>query len=178
VPSRTTENAPTFRGLSAASAASSYAKQRNRARDTTPEKTLRAILWHSGLRYRRNVAGLLGKPDIVFPRCKVAVFCDGDFWHGRNWKQLSKKLAAGANPSYWHAKIKTNRDRDVRTTKQLQEAGWTVLRFWETDIHRDAERIARDIAQIVCRKRKESISQTPCHRNLAAAREPDRRAGA
>jgi DNA mismatch endonuclease (patch repair protein) len=108
----------------------------NHAQETAHEKTLRALLWRSGLRFRKNVASLPGKPDIVFTRRKVVVFCDGDFWHGRNWQQLSAKLNTGANPTYWLLKIKTNRERDLRTDKLLQEAGWMVLRYWETDIHR------------------------------------------
>jgi DNA mismatch endonuclease (patch repair protein) len=121
----------------------------NRARDTVHEKTLRGLLCRIGLRFRKNVVSLPGKPDIVFMRRKVVVFCDGDFWHGRNWQQLSAKLSSGANPSYWLQKIKTNRERDLRTDRLLREAGWTVLRYWETDINRDAGRIAQEIAQIV-----------------------------
>lgn len=155
--------APSFRGLSAASPSSSYAKKMNRARDTAHEKTLRSLLWRSGLRFRKHVASLPGKPDIVFSRRKVVVFCDGDFWHGRNWRQLSAKLHTGTNPSYWLLKIKTNRERDLRTDTLLQEAGWKVLRFWETDIHRDPGRIALEIARLVCSESdKTEESHIPC----------------
>jgi DNA mismatch endonuclease (patch repair protein) len=130
----------------------------NRARDTVHEKTLRTLLWRGGLRYRKNVATLPGKPDIVFTRRKVVVFCDGDFWHGRDWQRLSTKLNTGANPSYWLLKIKTNRERDRRTDRLLQEAGWTVLRYWETDIHRDPERVAFEIAHIVRDEREKPNS--------------------
>src|SRR5260370_5324167 len=90
---------PSFKGLSAASPASSHAKQMNRSSDTSHECLLRALLWRRGLRYRKNVRTLPGKPDIVFAAERVAVFCDGDFWHGRDWPRLSKKLRAGTNAS-------------------------------------------------------------------------------
>ena len=138
-----------FRGLTAASPASSRAKKMNRAQDTAHERTLRKLLWQGGLRYRKNVKALPGKPDIVFTTDRVAIFCDGDFWHGRHWQQLSRKLRNGANPSYWLHKIEANRQRDRRTDESLRKAGWTVLRFWETDILGDPERVAVEIAKIV-----------------------------
>jgi DNA mismatch endonuclease (patch repair protein) len=95
------------------------------------------------------VKTLPGKPDIVFVSQKVAIFCDGDFWHGRNWNHLSGKLRAGSNPSYWTQKIKTNRQRDRRTDKLLKREGWIVLRFWETDIHRDPAQAANKIVGLV-----------------------------
>jgi len=152
--------APSFIGLSAASPASSYAKKMNRAQDTAHEKILRALLWRRGLRFRKNVASLPGRPDVVFTRRKIAIFCDGDFWHGRDWRKLSAKLSTGTNPSYWLVKIKTNRERDHRTDTLLQEAGWTVLRYWETDIHRDPGRVALEIADIVRSKSVNSKTHT------------------
>jgi len=140
---------PSFLGLTAASPASSFAKKMNRCQGTAHERALRKLLWRDGLRYRKNVKALSGKPDIVFTSRKVAVFCDGDFWHGRHWQQLSKRLRTGANPSYWLRKIEANRQRDRRTDVSLKKAGWTVLRFWETDILRDPERVAVEIAKIV-----------------------------
>jgi len=140
---------PSFLGLKAASPASSFAKKMNRGQDTIHERTLRKLLWCNGLRYRKNVKTLPGKPDIVFIARKVAIFCDGDFWHGRHWQQLSRKLSTGANPSYWLHKIEANRQRDGRTDESLRKAGWTVLRFWETDILGDPERVAVEIAKIV-----------------------------
>jgi DNA mismatch endonuclease (patch repair protein) len=138
-----------FRGLTAASPASSRAKKMNRAQDTAHERTLRKLLWQGGLRYRKNVKALPGKPDIVFTTGRAAIFCDGDFWHGRHWQQLSRKLRTGTNPSYWLHKIEANRQRDRRTDESLRKAGWTALRFWETDILRDPERVAVEIAKIV-----------------------------
>jgi DNA mismatch endonuclease, patch repair protein len=141
--------APSFRGLSAASVASSYAKKMNRSSDTAHEHLLRVILWGRGLRYRKNVATLPGKPDIVFARERIAVFCDGDFWHGRNWQRLSRKLRVGSNPTYWIQKIKANRRRDRRASRLLESEGWTVIRLWETDIRHHPDRAARTIEDLV-----------------------------
>jgi len=128
---------PSFKGLSPASAASSRVKRRNRSRDTAHEKLLRQTLWRMGLRYRKNCGELPGKPDLVFLRARVAVFCDGDFWHGRDWDRRKAKLEGGTNARYWVAKIASNVGRDARNTAALQAAGWLVIRLWETDIKRD-----------------------------------------
>lgn len=141
--------APSFNGLSPASKKSSFAKQRNTRRDTQHEVTLRRELFRAGLRFRKNVESIPGKPDIVFPAAKVIVFCDGDFWHGRNWRVLKKKLAVGANAAYWRAKILSNIARDRQNTTSLQRSGWTVLRLWESDIKRDPFAAAARVRQEV-----------------------------
>ena len=130
---------PSFKGLSASSPASARAKTRNRSTDTTHEVRFRKLLWAAGLRYRKNVAELPGKPDVVFPRQRVAIFCDGDFWHGREWDKLAMKLSDGHNANYWVEKIRTNRARDLKTSQILRERGWVVLRFWESDLKRDPQ---------------------------------------
>src|ERR1700730_8860649 len=142
---------PSFKGLSAASLASSRAKKMNRSADTQHECLLRSLLWKQGLRYRKNVRGLPGKPDIVFSAARVAVFCDGDFWHGRDWHRLSRKLRTGTNASYWIPKIKTNRNRDRRNDRLLKRQGWAVIGVWETDIHRNPKQAAEAIAELVRR---------------------------
>ncbi len=105
------------------------------------------------MRYRKNVRTLPGKPDIVFPKDRVVVFCDGDFWHGRDWQRLSKKLRTGTNPSYWLPKIEGNRNRDRRNNRLLKREGWTVIRLWETDINRDPQQAAHAIEQLVYKSR-------------------------
>jgi DNA mismatch endonuclease (patch repair protein) len=134
---------PSFDNLHPASEASSRSKRSNRNLNTLHEQQLRHEIWKLGLRYQKNVKNLPGKPDIVFIRAKVAVFCDGDFWHGRDWPRLSLKLAQGTNSSYWLAKIMSNMDRDDRNNRVLEEAGWCVIRLWETDIKK-APRISAD----------------------------------
>lgn len=99
------------------------------------EVSVRSALWRSGYRFRKNDKRLPGKPDIVFPTQKVAVFCDSDYWHGRNWDTLQRRLTT--NREYWVAKIERNRQRDAEVNAELQELGWTVLRFWESEIKKD-----------------------------------------
>jgi len=101
-----------------------------KSKDTSIELELRKSLWSAGLRYRLHYAKLPGKPDVVFPKEKVAVFVDGDFWHGYNWKVLGKVPPK----KYWQDKIEATRSRDKKYTQQLKKAGWKVLRFWEHDV--------------------------------------------
>jgi DNA mismatch endonuclease, patch repair protein len=86
---------------------------------------------------------------MVFPAARVVVFCDGDFWHGRNLQQRISKLERGHNAPYWVAKIQRNAERDRFQTELLQSAGWLVLRFWETDILKGAPIIADAIVAAV-----------------------------
>jgi len=150
---RARKQAPSFEGHSPSSERASRTLARVRSEETTCEKQLRRELWRLGLRYRIHYKGLPGKPDIVFPSAKVAVFCDGDFWHGREWQSRERRLRIGANSSYWTAKIRANIARDKRNTLALRKAGWAVIRAWESDIARDSERIAASIADLVTRRR-------------------------
>jgi len=145
---------PSFSDLKPASEASSRAKRHNRSTDTQHEKTLRRELWRMGLRYRKNVGTLPGKPDIVFARSRVAVFCDGDFWHGRNWKELKSKLCQGTNAEYWLSKIESNIKRDRLNNSLLEADGWSVLRLWETDIRRDPQAVAKLVREVVIERYK------------------------
>jgi DNA mismatch endonuclease (patch repair protein) len=129
--------APSFDAFTPASDASSGSKRLTPRKNTKPELLLRHTLWRLGLRYRTHVSELPGCPDIVFTKAKLAVFCDGDFWHGRGWRRRRQKLKRGSNSSYWLAKIRANRARDRKHTSKLQADGWTVLRLWETDIVKD-----------------------------------------
>ncbi len=86
---------------------------------------------------------------MLFPGAKVAVFCDGDFWHGRDWTQLRAKLATGSNASYWLAKIAGNIARDEGNNILLEQDGWLVIRLWETDVKHDIIRAASLIRQVV-----------------------------
>lgn len=149
-----TRRVPSFTGLKPASAISSKVKSKNLRRDTKQEIMLRSTLWHMGLRYQKNVESLPGKPDIVFPRVKVVVFCDGDFWHGRSWKKLNNNLQKRANPEYWTAKIIYNMERDKKNKKILKAQGWYVIRLWETDIKHDPIAAAKYIEKIVKARKK------------------------
>jgi DNA mismatch endonuclease, patch repair protein len=114
----------------------------NRSTDTKCERVLRSALWRLGLRFRKNVRSLPGKPDIVFIKERLIVFCDGDFWHGRQWDVRKEKLTKGSNGSYWVSKIQQNINRDHEHVALLKELGWIVLRVWETDILRDPSTVA------------------------------------
>ena len=108
-----------------------------KSKDTRPELSLRREIWSRGLRYRVNVKTLPGKPDIVFTRVKIAVFCDGDFWHGHNWAirglaSLDEELSCYT--PFWKDKILGNIKRDIENTAKLECSGWQVIRFWESDI--------------------------------------------
>ena len=126
----------------------------NRRSDTLHERLLRSTLWKRGFRFRKDEKGLVGRPDVVFRRERVAVFCDGDFWHGRRWRRLSRKLETGTNGSYWTEKIRANILRDRRNDRTLTRAGWRVLRMWETDVLNDPVTCADVVEAVVSHRRK------------------------
>ncbi len=137
-----TRLAPSYAGFRPASEAASRAKQANKGQETAHEVLLRGEVWRLGLRYRKNVSRLPGKPDLVFGPARVVVFCDGDFWHGRDWLHLRKELRRRHNAKYWLAKIARNRQRDVEQTALLTEQGWLVIRLWESEIRRNVRKAA------------------------------------
>ena len=102
---------------------------RIRSKDTSIEVKLRKELWHKGYRYRKNYKKLPGSPDIALTKYKIAVFCDREFFHGKDWEVLKARLEKGNNPEYWIKKIERNRDRDVENDKKLLFLGWTVIHF-------------------------------------------------
>ena len=110
-----------------------------RSIDTIPEVKFRKALWQTGVRYRKSCSSLPGKPDIVLFSKRLAVFIDGDFWHGRQWKKrglssLEDQFLESRNKAYWVNKIRANVERDCINTAKLLSDGWTVLRLWESDI--------------------------------------------
>lgn len=113
------------------------------------EVMLMKELWSRGLRYRKNVKSVIGKPDIAFIGRKVAVFCDSEFWHGYNWKE--RKSDFKSNQEFWIPKIERNMLRDIEVTKKLEADGWTVLRFWGNDIKKNLQQCA-DIIETAVRK--------------------------
>jgi len=113
--------------------------RRVKSRDTTPEIAFRKALWAAGVRYRLHRASLPGKPDIVIVRKRLVIFIDGDFWHGNQWKirghaSLEAQFVASPKAEYWVPKINRNVRRDKANTAALLHQGWSVLRFWESDI--------------------------------------------
>lgn len=108
-----------------------------KSKDTFIEIKLRKALWKRGIRYRKNYAKLAGKPDIAITKHKIAIFCDSDFWHGRDMESIKAKIKS--NVGYWIPKIEGNIEHDKDVNLMLLEDGWIVLRFWETDIKKDID---------------------------------------
>lgn len=119
----------------------SWTMSRIKSKDTVPEMALRRRLWKEGLRYRKDVDILPGRPDILFPRRKLVVFVDGRFWHG---KKLSPERLEKM-PSYWKTKIRRNVARDKKNNRLLRKMGYEVLRFTDVDIARNLETIISQI---------------------------------
>lgn len=136
---------PSFKGRNPVSEKSSIVKSKNKSKATRHEMLLRRELRKLGLRFKTNVNSLPGKPDIVFADKKLAVFCDGDFWHGRNWRTLKKRLQKTRNRKYWISKIEYNRQRDKRILTKLRSQRWKVIRIWESNIVAHPGEIARRI---------------------------------
>ena len=109
------------------------------------------------MRYRIHAKGIPGKPDLVFSRTRVVVFCDGDFWHGRDWLRLRRRLQRRHNADYWITKIARNRERDRNVTKLLVQDGWFVVRLWESDILREPQAAAARVRDVVLNR-----AASPC----------------
>ena len=107
------------------------------------ERILRKELWSRGLRYRKNVKSIYGHPDIAFIAKKVAVFVDSEFWHGYDWEKRKEDFKS--HQEFWIPKIERNIQRDCEVNEKLQKDGWTVLRFWGTEIKKDADRCANAV---------------------------------
>ena len=103
-----------------------------KSKDSKAELLLRKTLWHAGYRYRKHFAKLPGTPDVALIKYKIVIFCDGDFWHGRNWEQ--RKSDFKSNQEFWIQKIERNMRRDEEKDSQLRALGWLPLHFWEKDI--------------------------------------------
>lgn len=121
--------------------------QHIRSKDTKIEVKLRKALWERGFRYRKNYKELSGKPDIVFTQYKIAVFCDSEFFHGKDWEVLKPRLEKTQNSEYWLKKISRNMERDDEVNKRLLFEGWTVIRFWGKDILKDTDECIRVIEE-------------------------------
>ena len=109
-------------------------------KDTKIEIQLRKELWSRGIRYRKNVKEVFGKPDIVFKSKKIAVFCDSEFWHGYNWKEKRDEIKS--HRDFWIPKIEKNIKRDKEVNAALEAEGWMVLRFWGNEIKKNVEACA------------------------------------
>ena len=118
-----------------------------RSKNTLPELQLRRILRARHLRFQVHASRLPGKPDIVFRREKIAVFVDGDYWHGWRFPCWSHKLTP-----YWREKIGGNRKRDLINRRALRRLGWIVIRVWEHNIRRDPESCANVVQNAIYKR--------------------------
>ena len=123
--------------------------QNIRSKDTGIEIMLRKALWAKGYRYRKNYNALPGKPDIVLMKHKIAIFCDSEFFHGKDWEVLKPQLEKGKNAEFWIKKISGNQQRDEEVNKQLQYLGWTVIRFWGKDIMKRTDECIQVIEETI-----------------------------
>lgn len=120
-----------------------------KSKDTSIELALRKELWSAGYRYRKNYKALPGTPDIVLTKYKIAIFCDGELFHGNNWEILRPKLLKGNNPEFWVKKIERNMERDRENDKKLLFMGWTVIRFWGNDILKNPQQCVKVIEEVI-----------------------------
>ena len=122
---------------------------RIKGKDTSIEIALRKALWNKGYRYRKNYKGLPGTPDIAITKYRIAVFCDSEFFHGKDWDVLKTKLEKGKNAGYWTSKIQRNIERDEVKNKKLRFEEWTVIHFWGKDILKNADECVKVIEETI-----------------------------
>ena len=123
--------------------------QNIRAKDTEIEVILRRALWKKGYRYRKNYCKLPGKPDIVLTKYKIAIFCDGEFFHGKDWNMLKAKLEKSNNSKFWIDKISRNIERDEEINKKLIYGGWIVIRFWGKEIKNHTDECVKVVEEAI-----------------------------
>ena len=123
--------------------------QNIKSKDTEIEVLLRKALWKKGYRFRKNYSKLPGKPDIAFTKYKIAIFCDGEFFHGKDWEVLKPKLEKSNNSDFWISKISRNREHDDEVNKKLLFMGWTVIRFWGKDIKNNTSECVNVVEEVI-----------------------------
>lgn len=123
--------------------------QNIKSSDTKIEILLRKALWKKGIRYRKNFKKLPGRPDIAITKYKIAIFCDGEFFHGKDWEVLKPRLQKSNNSEFWISKISRNRERDDEVNKKLLFMDWTVIRFWGTDIKEHTDECVKVIEETI-----------------------------
>ena len=123
--------------------------QHIKSKDTSIEIALHKALWKKGYRYRKNFKGLPGKPDIAITKYKIAIFCDGEFFHGKDWEVKKPKLMNSKNSDYWISKIERNMERDHENEQKLLFMGWTVIRFWGKEILKNTDDCIKVIEEAI-----------------------------
>jgi len=122
-----------------------------KSKDSRIETKLRKELYRRGYRYRKNYSKVFGKPDIVFIKEKIAIFCDSEFWHGYDWN--NRKNDFKSNREFWIPKIERNMERDKEVTAHLEAEGYLVLRYWGKNILNQFDEIIDEIVEKLVEKR-------------------------
>jgi DNA mismatch endonuclease (patch repair protein) len=142
---------------------------RIRGQHTSPERTLRSLLWRAGLRYRLHARTPAGRPDIVFPTARVAVFVDGCFWHGCPEHYVGPR----SSTDFWAAKLAENVGRDAEQTRRLEKLGWRVCRTWEHEVFERPDRVVARIRRAVRSRRWEPSASWRVYRVIEVGRGTD-----
>ena len=129
-----------------------------RGKNTTIEVTLQKALWAKGYRYRKNYKKLPGSPDICLTKYRIAIFCDSEFFHGKDWEVLKAKVEKGNNGEYWSKKIQENITRDNEKDKALNALGWTVIHFWGKDILKKTDKCVKVIEETIFELEMEEVT--------------------
>jgi len=130
-----------------------------KSKDTKPEVFFRKALWKWGIRYRKNVK-IFGKPDIAIKKYQLVIFIDGDFWHGNNWKIRglpSLEVELNKYSDFWKKKILSNIERDERVNEHYKSLGWTVLRFWQSEIEKELNECIKKTLKVIATKNGTSL---------------------
>jgi DNA mismatch endonuclease (patch repair protein) len=141
-----------------------------KSKDTSIEIILCKALWREGIRYRKNVKTLPGKPDIVITKYKLVIFCDGELWHGKNWETRKEKIKT--NRDYWIPKIERNITRDNQNERELESNEWVVLRFWGKDIKNNLIDCINEIKETI-NEIKHGLNRSDYFYSLAAESESE-----
>ncbi len=120
---------------------------RVKLKNGTAEQLLAKRLWHLGYRYRKNDKRLPGSPDIAISKHHIAIFIDGEFWHGKDW--ATRRVRLKHNREYWIEKIEENMARDQRNNIELRSMGWHVIRFWEKEVKRDLDKCVDEVCDVI-----------------------------
>ncbi|GGH18081.1 very short patch repair endonuclease [Sphingobacterium alkalisoli] len=121
----------------------SYTMSRIKSKNSKPELLLRKALWAKNIRFRLHDKSLHGRPDIVIKKYKLAIFVDGEFWHGFDWKKNRERIKS--NRLFWIPKIERNMQKDERTNRALRDMGYTVFRFWSQDVLKSLPKVLNQI---------------------------------
>ena len=118
-----------------------------RSKGTRLDLTMKILLRKSHFSFR-SYPKIYGNPDFMVGG-KIIVFCDGSFWHGRHWKKMKQKLENGNNSEYWVSHIEKNKKRDRKVNRKLRESGYSVIRFWDTDVYKRPEWCVKEIRKLL-----------------------------